>query len=502
MSYPRKTNEQNAELKTKALLAKHELLRRQAQNSLLAFTLFTMPEYEVNWHHRVLCRVLDRFAKKEIKRLMVFMPPRHGKSELVKRLAAFLLGKDPNNRIISCSHSASLASFLNRDVQRIIDSPAYREIFSKTQLAGAPTLDGGGSWVRNSELFEIVGHKGFYKSGGFESSFLGFGCQFLFIDDLLPGRNEAYSESFRERIWQSYSGTLRTRLEKNGSILIVQTRWHEDDTCGRLLSTSRSDALADPWTVVNFPAIREDVESSDDPRSLGEALWPNKFSLQELEAIRADQGAMAFNAEYLGRPSSASGNLFKREFFQYWQTLPEEFDEVIQSWDMAFRATQSSDYVVGQTWARRKSEFFLLAQDRRRLDFSATLDAVRRMSEKYPNTTAILVEGKANGDAVVNVLKKEIPGIIAVDPEGGKVSRANAVAPLFEARQVYLPDPRLNPWVEGYMDELASFPSGKFDDVVDATSQALNRLRLSPQVDHSFDLSSTIASLYRPSPWL
>lgn len=268
-----------------------ELLRRRdARRGLLTFTGYTFPAYQVNWHHRLKCEYLDRFARGEIKRLMIFEPPQHGKSELVsRRLPAKLLGDDPNRRIIACSYTAGLSSAMNRDVQRIMDSREYRRLYPATQLFGKNVRsDAHGSYLRNSEIFEIVGHRGFYKSAGVGGGITGRPMDVGLIDDPIKGREEADSPILRDKIWAWYNGDFLSRAHGGTQILLTSTRWHENDLPGRLLKLQEDDPRADKWTILILPAICESPGATPgDPRQAGEALWPAQHPLEMLEQKRA-----------------------------------------------------------------------------------------------------------------------------------------------------------------------------------------------------------------------
>lgn len=454
-------------------LVKQEIARR----SLLDFTTYTFPGYETNWHHELLCSKLDQLISREITRLMVFMPPRHGKSELgSRRLPAYALGKNPDESIIAASYSADLASRMNRDVQRVIDSPEYRDLFPETKLYGKNIRTvAHGAYLRNSEIFEVVGRRGLYRSAGVGGGITGMGCTFGIIDDPIKNRAEADSQTFRNTIWDWYTSTFYTRLEKNAVILVILTRWHEDDLAGRLLAQAKADPTADQWEVVDLQAIK-DVDKAGDPREFGEALWPGKYTIKDLNRIKAVVGSRDWEALYQQRPAPAEGNIINRGWWQYYSQIPTHFDEVIQSWDCAFKDKDTSDFVVGQVWGRKGADKYLLDQVRGRMNLPATMAAIESLSAKWPQALAKLVEDKANGTAVIQMLKHKISGLIPIEPAGGKIVRAQAVTADIEAGNVYLPDPSIAPWVHDFMEECSAFPNGAHDDQVDAMSQALNRL--------------------------
>ena len=460
------TNQRN---QTIARAARIELARR----SMLDFATMTDPRYTVNWHHRVLCEYLELFVKKKILRLMVFEPPRHGKSELVSRkLPAYILGRDPDASIIATSYSDDLAARMNRDAQRIISSPAYSVVFPQTTLAGQSNqLTASGSYIRNSGLFEIVGRRGVYRSAGVGGSITGMGGDYVIIDDPIRNREDAASKVLRDKTWEWYTSTLYTRLEKDGAILLTMTRWHEDDLAGRLLNLMETDPAADQWTVLNFPAIAEAVRHPDDPRSEGEALWPEKYTAKQLEAFKASIGSYDWNALYQQRPAPLEGGLFDRKHWQYWRELPPKLTDWVQSWDCAFKATSTSDFVVGQVWARDGANCYLVDQIRQRMTFTETMESIRLMSQLYPSTRRKLIEDKANGSAVIDALKREIPGLIPVQPRGGKESRAASISAAVESGNVYLPHKAR--WLGDFIEECAAFPNAAHDDQVDAMSQAL-----------------------------
>jgi len=449
-----------------------------SRESLQYLTLFTFPEYEVNWHHEVIFNTLDRFVHTNaIPRLMIFAPPRHGKSEIIsRRLPAFILGQNPDNRIIASSYSADLASFMNRDVQRIIESDRYSRLFPNTKLA-----TGKDNYVKTADFFEIVGRRGYYRSAGVGGGITGQGADYLLLDDVIKNEAEANSPTYRQKVWDWYSTTAYTRLEKDAKVCLIMTRWHEDDLAGRLLEQQKNNPNADKWHVLNLPAIAEDIKDACDIRATGEALWPNKYNLERLEAIKASIGLKAWNALFQQRPSSVGGGMFKRLHWQYYYTLPDKFDTIVQSWDLTFKKKDDNDFVAGHVIGKLGANFYLLDRIKQRLSFTESLKAVRQLSTKWPSARAKLVEAKANGDALVDVLKNEIPGLILVEPKGGKIARAEAITPFHEARNFFLPVPSNAPWVTEFVEEHANFPNDKHDDDVDAWSQGVNYLAGDPR---------------------
>ena len=449
-----------------------EARRELARRTMGDFVLYVDDNYQMNWHHRLLCDYLDKLACKEIRRLMVFMPPRHGKSELVSRkFPAYLLGRNPDTSIISCSYSADLASRMNRDVQRLIDSEKYSVLFPESHLFGKNIRSTAkGSFLRNSDIFEIVNHRGTYRSSGVGGGITGMGGEYIIIDDPVKNREDADSATMREKVYDWYTSTLYTRLEKDGCILLTLTRWHEDDLAGKLLKAAQEGA--DQWTILELPAVCEYPPKPYDVRQEGEALWKWKYDEEALEKMKVTVGSRDWAALYQQHPTPGEGGTFKREWWNYYKVLPDGLYDFVQSWDCTFKDAQSSDYVVGQVWARKGSSRYLLDQVRGRMSFTETLRAIRSLSAKWSQAIRKLVEDKANGTAVIDVLRKEIPGLIPVEPEGGKIVRANAVTAVAEAGNIYLPDPSIAPWVHDFVEEHAVFPNGANDDQVDAQTQA------------------------------
>jgi predicted phage terminase large subunit-like protein len=245
-----------------------------------------------------------------------------------------------------------------------------------------------------------------------------------------------------------------------------------DDLAGRLLE-AESAGEGEAWRKLVFPAIAE----VDEPhRRVGEALHPERYDIHDLTRIKANIGPRDWNAMYQQRPAPAEGAVFKKDWFQWWTALPERFDRVVMSWDLTFKDTAGSDYVVGQVWGQLGAQAWLLDQVRARMGFVETCEAVARMARKWPQAMEKLVEDKANGPAVIDYLKRSIPGIVPIEPDGSKVARAHAVTPLFEAGNVFFPDPSIAPWAPDLEFELAAFPMGANDDQVDALTQALRRM--------------------------
>ncbi len=448
-----------------------------------------MPAYETNWHHELVCDHLDRFVAGDIKRLMIFMPPRHGKSELTsRRLPAYILGRDPNTTIIASSYGADLARRMNRDVQRIMDSDAYKQLFPNTRLFGANIRTvAQGTWLRNSDMFEVVEYNGYYRGAGVGGAITGMGGQYLIIDDPIKNRQEANSPTIRENIWDWYTSTFRTRLAPGGGILLTVTRWHEDDLAGRLIALAKSDPKADQWKVINLPAVAEDPIPDYDERKVGEALWPARFDLEELDKTRVSLGTYDWNSLYMQRPAPPDGGMFKRHWFDAVNVAPREAQRV-RYWDKAGSAG-AGDYSCGVLMSRDSNGRFCI-EDVVRGQWSA-LERETIIKQTAASDNALYVRSGGALGSPVEVYMEQEPGsggkesaeasvrnlagyvAHAERVSGDKATRAAPFAAQCEAGNVKLVAGNWNP---AYLAELCSFPYGKNDDQVDGSSGAFNKL--------------------------
>lgn len=408
-----------------------------------------------------IAKTLERVEKGELKRVMFFLPPRSSKSySISEAFPSWYIGRDPNRRVILVSYGDDLARDFGIANKRKIEDHG-KQIFD---VELDPSKNAGDDW-------EIAGKRGRMISSGIGGAITGKGADLIIIDDPVKNQEDADSPTKREKVWKEWQSTLNTRLQPNGAVILVMTRWHEDDLAGRLLKQS------DDWEVIKIPAIAE----RDDPigRKIGEALWPDYgYDLNWAKQKKREVGGRTWNSLYQQRPTSPEGSVIKEEWWKYWQVLPEEFDTIAQSWDLNFKKTEDGSYVVGQVWGKKGADYYLIDQIRRRMGFVENIRAIRSMSMKYPEAIYKFIEDKANGSAMIDVLRQEIDGIMPINPRGDKASRANAIAPLIEAGNVYIPHPSKYGWVDDYIEEWRVFPLGATDDMVDTTSQALQQLRV------------------------
>lgn len=305
--------------KVEYLAAIKERLVRESRTSLLTFTKATMPTFDPAGFHKRYYERLTEFAEGKIKRLMVFVPPQHGKSEgSTRRLPAFILGRDPDRKVAIVSYSSSKARKFNREVQRIIDSQEYHEIFPSTILSRSEHSSDTG-FVRTSEEFEIVDYRGGLKSVGVGGPLTGDPVDTLIMDDLYKDAKTAWSSTIRETVADWYDTVAETRLHNDSQQLIVFTRWHENDLAGRLLEQQGEyDEIENPrgWVVVVYQAIKVGRPTEYDPREEGEPLWPERHSLEKLQAIR-DRNNHVFQSLYQQDPKPLQGLMYETGFREY-----------------------------------------------------------------------------------------------------------------------------------------------------------------------------------------
>ncbi len=319
---------------------------------------------------------------------------------------------------------------------------------------------------RAANRWGIAGTRGGLFSCGVGGAATGRGYSLGIIDDPIKNMDEANSVLHQKRVIEWYKSVFRTRSAPNGAIILVMTRWTQNDLAAYLIDEMKKDG--EQWTVISLPAIAEEDDILNRP--IGEPLWPDRFPKSELDAIKTSIGSRIWQGLYQQNPTPSGGNIFHRNWFQYYKKLPE-LDRTFVSVDATFKDSKDSDYVVFQYWGQKGSSFYLIDQLRDKMDFVTTVSSLSIFLKKN-KTKCILIEDKANGSAIISTLKRKFPGIIAINPKASKESRAQAVAPLFEAGNIFIPEEE--EFTSEYIEELVSFPTGKHDDMVDGTTQILN----------------------------
>ena len=402
-----------------------------------------LPEFKENWHHQLMASYLQRIADGESLRLIISMPPRHGKSFFVNQLfPTYYFGKNPSKKIIATSYGASLAQGFGNWIKNHMMTEEYQSIFNVNVDKSS----------KSKKEFLISGYGGEYFAVGFGGSITGRGADLLLIDD--PHKNHKEAESFtrRQSVIDYYTQTLRSRLMPDASVILIQTRWHEEDLAGYILANNHEG-----FEYLKIPAIQDD----------GAPLWKERYPIDELRAIKKTMGSMAFQGQYQQSPMKQEGNLLKKEWIQYWENLPNQFDREIITVDTTFKGNPDSDYNVLQHWGKKQKNRYLTDQIRGKFDFTELVAQIKSFASRHPRAT-IYIEDSANASAVLSVLQKKFSNLKLWKPIGSKEHRVNAVTPQYERMEVWL-----SKAYPETVDEMMIFPNGKNDDTVDAMTMAL-----------------------------
>ena len=448
-----------------AELARRELARRY-YSEYLAYA------YGDSWIRTRLSSFLARKIQSFIESdtghaydiLIIECPPQHGKSMTVSEsLPSWYLGRHPTENIILASYDSDFAERFCRKNKEKIKS-CGRNLFGIE--IGA--IDRAGE-------FELGNGKGRMISRGIMSGITGNPANLIIIDDPVKNQQEADSPAYRNRVWSEWQASLKSRLAAKGKVVVIMTPWTDDDLAARIIRSEK-----------NVQLIRLPVEAEEnDPlgRDVGESLcpelgkdnqWLNDFKASYISDPQG--GQRAWTALYQCSPRQEEGNLVRRDWWKFYD--PEEqiqFGTEIISVDASFKGDDSSDYVSIQVWGKRAQDYYLRYCLNKRLNFPDTVEAIKTIYRLFPRARTVLIEEAANGSAIIQTLQREM-FIIPVTPLGGKISRVNAISPAIESGHVFLPDPAKAPWVSDYVDQWTAFPNSKYDDMVDATSQALARM--------------------------
>lgn len=430
-------------------------------------------------------KLVEAFEKGD-GRLLLSMPPQEGKSQRAsRRFPLWALTQNPDLRIAIASYEANIARRWGRAIRDDITQHG-------DQLNGLKVRDD----LSAQHEWQLKDHDGGVFTAGVGGAMTGRPVDLLLIDDPIKGREQADSPTIREKTWDWWTDVALTRLAPGAPVIVIATRWHEADLIGRLSKQS------DEWEVLNIPAQADHRPEAGETDPLGRA--PGEFMVsargrtrEQWERRKRESGPKTWAALFQGRPSPDEGGIFPAEWATYSAPhhvtmadgscrvggMERDDQEMVISADLAFRDTKGSDYVVMQVWLRIGQTIYLLDQVRERLNFTATQDALRALVAKWPQAHAKFIEAKANGDAVINSLHRQIPGLIPVEPEGSKVARASAISPFAHSRNIVLPEPHLLPSVGDLLEEAKHFPNSAHDDTIDAMSQAANQLLLRPLSD-------------------
>ncbi|WP_169337076.1 phage terminase large subunit [Algicola sagamiensis] len=429
--------------------------------------LFYPDNVEPAQHHQLINQSLEKVESGEIKRLMVFMPPGSAKSTYATVVfPTWFMGKNPKKNIINTSYGSDLARKFGRKCRQITRSPAYQRVFNTGLTEDNKAVD---NWSLTNEST--------YMAGGILSGITGNRADGLIIDDPVKGREQAESETIRNKTWEAYLSDLRTRLKPNGWIIVILTRWHEDDLAGRILPNGYAGESGtiqakdgEDWHVI---CLQAQCERDDDPlkRKQREYLWTEWFSEAHWKQERITQGSRNWDALYQQRPSPAEGGMIKRTWVSRYRVPPANPIRIVQSWDTANKANEINDPSVCTTWAETKLAYYLLDVWCGKVEFPTLKSTAISLAQKW-QPSAILIEDKASGQSLIQEFKANtrLP-VIAIEPEGDKITRMSAESAKFEAGKVFMPEAAS--WLPDYEREIFAFPLCEHDDQVDSTSQFL-----------------------------
>lgn len=457
-------------------LAQRELSRRK----LIEFIQEFHPRYKAGWVHHDICKRLEQFAKDveacKSPRLMILMPPRHGKSQIASKLfPAWHLGHYPHHEIIACSYNISLALEFSREVRGVVRSDRYGLLFPQANID--PDFQGAEAWKLLSKTG--VGAGG-YIAAGIGGPINGKGAHILIIDDPIKNAEEADSIEHRNKIDDWYKSTAYTRLAPGGGVLIIQTWWHDDDLAGRRMAEMKADMDKDQFEIIKYPAIAEEDEEF---RMKGEPLHAERYDLPALEKIKGTLGGNTgrfWAALYQQNPIPADGAFFTKEMFvQRNEQVDHSYMHVYQAWDFAIGEKRYNDWTVGVTLAvDYEDRIHVLEMRRFRTKHSEQIaDSIIDMYTKWRNVRLVGVEDgqiwRGFKPLLVKKLteKSQYPTFVEHKALTDKQVRAQPLQGRMQARKVTFP--REPAWVVDLMREFLRFPAGMHDDVVDAMAWAI-----------------------------
>lgn len=480
----------------------------KARSDFLTFIKLIAPsvvsDFKLGKHIELLATKLQEVEEGKTKRLMVFLPPRSTKSVICSKLfPAWYMGKHASHEILSVSHSDQLAADFGRTVRDIVNNDVYKEIFPYTTLR--TDVRAAGKWQTNQN--------GVYIAAGVRSQIAGRGAHVALLDDVMS-EEDAFSEAGRRYIKEWYPAGLRTRLMPNGSVVIINTRYHEDDICGWLLNVQKErkkdtafseeedEVKIDEWEVIKIPAWLD--QQSAELLGLPEGSsyfpeWKPDYLLKKDEIeIRSQNGSKYWQSLYMQDPTPDEGGIIKKFWFKQWEYMeePPDCDFVIQTYDTAFSSKETADYSVIQTWGifrnvqvdsagteHTVSNLILLSNKRGRLEYPELRMMAQEMYDKY-EPDVVIIEKKASGQSLIQDMRRAGLPVLEYSPDKDKVSRVNASTPILESGRVWLPN---KPFAEDLINESIAFPNATYDDQVDAMVMAILYLKESWRVDHPLD---------------
>jgi predicted phage terminase large subunit-like protein len=451
-----------------AQLLKLEKLKQKelAQTKFIKFVERVWPTFISGRHHKIMAEAFERVASGKLKRLIINMPPRHTKSEFASYLLpSWFLGKFPSRKVIQTSHTAELAVGFGRKVRNLVDSEVYNDIFPELSLQADSKAAGRWNTSKGGDYFAI----------GVGGAVTGKGADLLIIDDPHSEQEAALAAvnpDVYDKVYEWYTSGPRQRLQPGGAIVVVMTRWAQRDLTGQVLKNAALRGETD-WEVIEFPAIMPS----------GKPLWPEFWSIEELEALHEELPNAKWQAQYQQNPVGNESAIVKRDWWKIWESeRPPKCEYILQTWDTAFEKHQRADFSAGTTWGVFYNEedndmpnIILLNTYKKRVEFpELKRDVLAEYKEWEPD--GLLIEKKASGAPLIYDLRAMGIPVQEYTPSKGqdKIARLNSVSDIIASGKVWVPQTR---WAEELMDEVAAFTSGEHDDLVDATTLALMRFR-------------------------
>lgn len=495
------TTNSKVEFKQKArdrlkYLAKLELARRDYGSY---FMLANEYRYAMMKHTRYLCDQMNRVINQGNQFYLISMPPQTGKSlTLTKTFPSYWLMNNPDKEAIVATYSDELANKFGRANRAKI--AAYAGELYGVELSHQKAT---------STTLTLNKHSGSMLFTTISGQLTGNGADLLIIDDPTKGFQDAQSKLKQERLWDSWSGELFSRFHPGGSIIVIATRWDKQDLIGQLKAKTSL-----PWKEIRIPALAEEDDVLG--RNVGDPLAadaPLNRTAEWWDNVKHSNSAQVWASLYQQRPTIKGGNVFKQSYLRYWvhsydelqalglendpntKVIPPETLRPLEwtSWDLAFSGKETADFTAGQTWsADGDQNYYMVDYFHQRVGFPEQVQAILNMSAKHPKANMHLVEAKANGQAVLDTIATKVAGITPVKPSTDKESRANAMIGTFASGHIFIPHPRIAPWINDYIEELLSFPNAPHDDSVDSTTQAIN---FKPSFNNDDDDGASIDSM-------
>ena len=473
-------------------------IEQESKRDFLTFVRLMAPSLVSDWkmgkHIEVISDRLNKLESGEIKRLMVFLPPRSSKSVICSKLfPAWYIGRHPEHEILTVSHSDQLSSDFGRSVRDLVNDEKFQSIFKGVSLR--TDVRAAGKWKTN------LG--GTYYAAGVRSQIAGRGAHVAILDDVMS-EEDSYSEAGRRYVKEWYPAGLRTRIMPNGSILIINTRYHYDDLCGWLLKQQEEMEQYEiiPWDVVKIPAWLDNEASQllDLPEGSSYfSEWkPDKVLQVDENEIKASNGARYWNALYMQNPTPEEGGLIKKRWIKWWEhSEPPTCDFILQTYDTAFSTKTTADFSVIQTWGifsmydqdedgkeSYLSNLILLGNIKDRFEYPE-LRRISQIMYKDYRPDVCIIEKKASGQSLIQDMRRSGLPVLEYLPDRDKVSRVYAASPMIETGRVWIPKNKR--WADDLVEELIQFPNAAHDDQVDALTMAIHYMRESWHLTHPDD---------------